>query len=143
MAKPAKRNLVLTLLLVAKLTVLLAAIVFIAVNSSEFFAISSTGNLLERILLAPSLVFILRASVVVFIAGAFGFVIMILFKDVTGLKLGGVEIRFSEKALEEALAKIKELEQTNQELSAEVEKLRSENDKLLVLLEHRLKKERR
>jgi cell division protein FtsB len=107
---------------------LLGAAIFVLYHSGEFFGIASTGGFFDRILLIPPLVFILRASIVIFLAIAFGFLMMLLFKDVEGFKIGGWEVQFTKQTTEGSEATISELKQANQNLNKEVEVLKAEKD---------------
>jgi len=130
MEEPIKEKAVLIIKVAAKFLALVLATLFVLYHSKEFFGIGSTGSFFDRILLVPPLVFILRAGIVIFLAIAFGFLITILFRDIEGFKVGGLEIRLSNKALMNAKAKISELEQANRKLSEEVEVLKLERDSL-------------
>jgi len=118
----------------AKLTILLLAITFVVYYGKEFFLISSTGGLVDRLLLIPPLVFVLRASAVIFLAAAFGFLIMFLFKDIERFKAGSIDVLFSKGVSERAAAQIRELEKANEKLSKKVEELSEERDTLQVIL---------
>jgi len=130
MTEPIKEKAVLISKVAAKFLTLLLATLFVLYHSQEFFGIGSTGSFFDRILLVPPLVFILRAGIVIFLAIAFGFLVTILFRDIEGLKVGGLEIRLSNKALMNAKAKISELVQANSKLRKEFEVLKLERDSL-------------
>jgi cell division protein FtsB len=135
MAEPLKSKFVLVISLIAKLLILLCAAIFVLYHSREFFGIASTGSFFDRILLVPPLAFILRASIVFFLAIAFGFLMMILFREIEGFKVGSWEVQFSKKISEDALnnltAKNAKLEQENSELKKTFKELKSEKDALM------------
>jgi len=72
MAEPIKEKAVLIIKVAAKFLTLLWAALFVLYHGKEFFGIAAAGSLFDRILLVPSLVFILRMSIVIFLAVACG-----------------------------------------------------------------------
>jgi hypothetical protein len=126
MTEPIRGKAVLMIKVVANFLILLLAAIFVLYHRSEFFGIGPTGSFFDRILLIPPLVFVLRTSIVIFLAVAFGFVVTILFKDVEGFKIGGWEVQFNKQTLEKAGTTASELEEENKKLRKEVEVLKSE-----------------